>query len=428
MSSAITQHELHLHLYGCLDADDVWQLGRSRWMTRQRALQWYAREYEQAWQRRPHWETYWTQDDGLAQLRRDFYFLEPGPFPRFQACFNLLIALFPLSAQDDTIIRRVLAKFAAQDRKSVELRIPFGSEFANDAQAIDAFLTMLAKTTLSYARADFQPRIAISLARNDVLLEFQYGVLRSWLARHKDLAQAITAIDFCGFEEGYPPKAKRSFFAQVRDDNERHPDTALAILYHVGESFQNMSLESAIRWVWEAHSYGAHRLGHCIALGIDPSVLLGRTHGESLEEREDHRAWLVNNGDWLGDPDPWTVSAVDGMSFLYTEHRIENLRKLQDKVMQDLKCRGAIIETCPSSNRLLGGISQPAHHPLARFIQNGLNVVIASDDPGIFQTHLAKEEAICQAIYGMTRVELMQAANIAELAVAERVARRVRKD
>ena len=109
----------------------------------------------------------------------------------------------------------------------------------------------------------------------------------------------VTGVDFCNVEDGFPPKHKREFFAAVHDWNDRHPERALAILYHVGESFTDKSLESAVRWVHEAAEFGAHRLGHAIALGIDPAVYGAHERHESVEERLDQIDYDLARADEL---------------------------------------------------------------------------------------------------------------------------------
>ena len=52
---------------------------------------------------------------------------------------------------------------------------------------------------------------------------------------------------------------------------------------------------------------------------------------------------------------------------------------------------GSVIEVCPTSNRRIGGISSAEHHPVKQFLSNDAPFVIASDDPGIFETTLAEE-------------------------------------
>ena len=52
---------------------------------------------------------------------------------------------------------------------------------------------------------------------------------------------------------------------------------------------------------------------------------------------------------------------------------------------------------CPTSNRRIGGIVNPAHHPVNRFLAAGLPVVVGSDDPGNFGITLSDElDWVCQ--------------------------------
>ena len=80
---------------------------------------------------------------------------------------------------------------------------------------------------------------------------------------------------------------KEQFFQAVHEFNDHNPQRALVVLCHVGESFTDKSLESAVRWVHEASDLGAHRLGHAIALGIDPGSLETSTRPESVADRRD---------------------------------------------------------------------------------------------------------------------------------------------
>jgi adenosine deaminase len=69
--------------------------------------------------------------------------------------------------------------------------------------------------------------------------------------------------------------------------------------------------------------------------------------------------------------------------------------------MARVRATGAIVEVCPTSNRLIGGISDPAHHPVHRFHAEGLPFVVSSDDPGIFGTTLSAElDWVCAQIGG----------------------------
>lgn len=367
----MTKDELHLHLHGCLTAEDVWQLSKDSWETRIPALEWYASEYEKAWGRRPQWETYWTQDDGFEILRKDYEFTRYADFAQFQACFNLVIALFPLSPDDVSVFEHVLVKYAKSYIEYAEFRTPFGMRFADNEDGIFYFLNQIASLVLDIEKkTSFQARFAISLPREDSLLEFQYRCLKDWLAKNKNLAPAIVGIDFCGFEESSSPETKRNFFGQVLKDNLSNPQTSLAILYHVGETFQNIDIETSIQWVRDAHVFGAHRLGHCTSLGIVPNSS-------------------------------------------YSQSRRDSIIKLQDDTMQELKIKGLIIESCPRSNIFIGGIRDFKSHPLSRFLKHGLNVVLSSDDPGIFDTSLRKEEEFARTVLELSDTDLSTMAKCA---------------
>ena len=87
------RHELHLHLYGCLTAEDLHHLGRDRARTAKGAarLDWFADEFAKAYGPRPDPQSYWRDDNGLEKLREDFEFTAAESFDRFQARFNLAI-------------------------------------------------------------------------------------------------------------------------------------------------------------------------------------------------------------------------------------------------------------------------------------------------------------------------------------------------
>jgi adenosine deaminase len=242
-------------------------------------------------------------------------------------------------------------------------------------------------------------RLAVSLPRADPWEEWE-RVKALALGPH---GAAVTAVDFCNIEEGFPPKDKTAFFNAVAAFNAAHPDRALAILYHVGESYTDKSFESAIRWVQESAEGGAHRLGHAIALGVDP-----RHHGpherrESAAERLDQIAHDVAHADALDD----AGIAVDVRALVaerdrlleepapvvhrYDEARLAELRRRQGVAAARIRDTGAVIEVCPTSNRRLLGLDDPAAHPVHRFLAEGLPVVVATDDPGVFGVTLAEE-------------------------------------
>lgn len=421
--------DLHLHFLGSVGSrtllDHLAASDRIEWELYEVAMQAAygtippAREIVERYRR--------GEPDAAAEFDRIFVFgdADGGSFERFNAKYGLLsigsvtamARMFGSTAEE---IAAEVAKFAAGIRAErrrqgigyAEQRIMLGRslESVRDRAALDTLLA-------SYDQPGDRlvERLVVSVHRND-----------PWAAwdRLQELALGphgakLVGIDFCNIEEHYPPKEQAAFFEAVRDFNAAHPDRALAILYHVGESFTDKSLESAVRWVQEAAELGAHRLGHAIALGIDPAVFGAHTRIESVGERRDqiaydirHSAGLRNTGveideaaltDELNEiaalPDD-EMLAVD-----YDFERLDNVRRRQEYAMRQIRSTGAVIEVCPTSNRRIGGIVDPAHHPVHRFLAAGLPVVVATDNPGIFGTTLDAElDWVCAQTGGGTEL------------------------
>lgn len=219
------------------------------------------------------------------------------------------------------------------------------------------------------------------------------------------LGHVVVAIDFSGVEEGYPPRQLEELFDDVRAFNDDHPDRAIAILDHVGESFTDKSIESAIRWVQEAAELGVHRLGHAIALGIDPAAFGEHTRTETVSERHDQIAYDLVHADALRragvhvdvarlEAERAELAARqpdETIEISYDTDRLREIRQRQDVAISRVRSTGAVIEVCPTSNRRIGGVSDARHHPIHRFLAAGLPVVVSTDDPGSFDVTLHDE-------------------------------------
>jgi hypothetical protein len=420
--------ELHLHLYGCLPAHTLLEH-----LTRYAPhldLSHYEQSYEEAYGcATPVREILSLHEAGhpaaAARFASLFVFGEEdaGNFARFQAKFNLIIAgsafSFPhkLAAHPGRSAQAVMADelsevTAAICQEQERQGIAYAEQrlLLETAEQWDWSLPAVRRGA-AQAGESFTMRLAASLPRRDPWPQWE---------RVSSLAvepggEIFTGIDFCYIEEGHPPKDKAAFFAAVKDHNQRHPRRALAILYHVGESFIDKSLESAVRWVQEAAELGAHRLGHAIALGIEPLAFLRpgvrgttgelHTRSEPVAERIDQLCYDLLHAEGLEKfgviiDRLATAAELDRLSrgdrstqieHVYDRARLDTLRKRQDYAMAQVKRTGAVIEVCPTSNRRIGGIVDAQHHPVHRFLAAGLRVVVASDDPGIFGTTLARE-------------------------------------
>ncbi len=69
------------------------------------------------------------------------------------------------------------------------------------------------------------------------------------------------------------------------------------------------------------------------------------------------------------------------------------VRTIQHRMCEYLnEQENCVIEVCPTSNSRLGYVKQREHHSLPTFLKYPrLNLLISSDDPGIFDTSILKE-------------------------------------
>lgn len=404
---AVFNHEHHIHLYGCLTAEDVFALGQACWSARELALSHYARQHEAICGEVPPYHEFWSPRGGLELLRRYYEIDKALSFAQFQAKFDLLLALFPLRHNDLSIWQHVLARHRRAGLHYVEYRFIYPLALAEPHTYLRAVNTLLARHEAE-SGGSFQPRLALSLARPPAQAQAQYRTLRAMLDADPHSLTHITAIDLCGFEEDYPPALYRQLFAEILHDN-RSRRHKLAILLHVGESFQTFTLHSAVRRILQAHTYGVHRLGHAIALGLDARSLQGTVVQETKQERLAHLQWLLHEegrelrafGYHIDEPELKREQAQlkEGCATRlcrYDEATCDELQTMQTAALRWAKTHGMRIESCPTSNLRLGRVQALRFHPLHRFSQHNLRVTLSSDDPGIFACDLAQEAHFCR--------------------------------
>lgn len=408
MTQTVPLAELHSHLWGTITADDYLEFvldteGRREWGA-------YEDNYERVYGTRPNVEEIVERagsgDPSARAEFRDLFVLSEegaGNFARFQATFDIRSYGHPASRNRlDTEVH-----FAS---KAVETQVRQGVRYAEQRSLFSRLSSIEAEnfmgsilSTFGQAPDGFQTKLAVSLDRADPWLLWD-AVQNAALG---PFGHNLTGVDFCFFEEGFPPAEKREFFDAIQDFNQRHAERALAILYHVGESFEDKALESAVRWVHEAADMGAHRLGHAISLGIDPAVYGAHQRTEPVSERIAQLEYDLSNGQGLM---PHGVRADrlriqseleslrrrpqdDTVTLEYDDDRLEEVRRRQNYAMERIKALNVVVEVCPTSNRRIGGITDPSQHPVLRFIKNDVPFVVGSDDAGVFDVTLAEEIA-----------------------------------
>ena len=102
-------------------------------------------------------------------------------------------------------------------------------------------------------------------------------------------------------------------------------------------------------------------------------------------------------------------SVRETLEHLKPERIGHGVRALEDpKLVEILRRSQTPLEVCPWSNLLLG-ISTAEQHPIAQMIDSGLNVIIGSDDPGIFGKDLI-DNYLFAAEQGISKEQLAEIA------------------
>lgn len=404
---SLCESELHAHVFGCYSPADLLAMSRDCC----HEIDWHRFDFLARFER-----AYGVRLDpaqvieralatgSLDELRSIAVFgaEDAGDFERFdvKSFFAIAITGYHLDhGNHEILLAPLLGRQSAEGVTYAEYRCGFGPTIFAE------WHTRFARYFASHSTAGSRARSIVRLNSSDAL--GSYTILRQLLDDRPDLYEAIVGVDFSGRE--VPPKSLAAFFARLRSDNAADPEHGLDAVVHIGEVFYDRSVETAIRWCHEAAELGAKRLGHCIALGLDPRVAVSRrpdAHtAETVSERLDQIAYDLAYAPQLreyGVPVDReklraeqrhleTLTPTEMVRKAYDETRLEEAARRQDFVLDRLTHIGTVIEVCPTSNLRIGGIPDFRQHPVWRFLRSGVNMAICSDDPGIFDSSLAAE-------------------------------------
>lgn len=76
------------------------------------------------------------------------------------------------------------------------------------------------------------------------------------------------------------------------------------------------------------------------------------------------------------------------------------------RLVDHLADRRVPLEMCPVSNVRTGVVGSIAEHPIRHYVDRGLLVTVNTDDPAMFQTSLAHEDAVLMRTLGFSREEV----------------------
>lgn len=407
-------YELHSHLYGCLELEDLYYLAaRSspRWEI-------FAQSYRELYKKEAEIKSLFSKKKSdQERLSSYYYFKNKSGFRAFQNCFDLVVSL---ARADPEELKEVCLRVAKRESADyAEYRMMFPA-LLSDAEFVDKSLALCEALAIAEKSCTGKKkfRLVLSLSREDQELQRQYELIKTHLQSEDIVCKFLVGIDFCGQEEGYPPEGKKAFCREMLEDNRKVPSKSLAILYHVGESYEDKSVESAARWVVQAARMGAHRLGHAVALGVSPEFYLGKKKQERLCERlaqidfEIENSASLKEGGYEVNIEQLEMEkesllkkkkSQSWLSHEYDKKNIERLRLFQDWAIKEVKKTNTVIESCPTSNLRICALRSPKNHPLLRFLKAGLNVVIGADDPGILDTSLKEEYQRIESWPGITK-------------------------
>jgi adenosine deaminase len=111
----------------------------------------------------------------------------------------------------------------------------------------------------------------------------------------------------------------------------------------------------------------------------------------------------VHAGEWQG---PGSVRAALALPVSRIDHGV---RASEDAALvSEIAARGITLNTCPTSNVVLGVYRSYAEHPLPHLRAAGVRLTLGSDDPPYFGATLAGEYAVCAEHFGCDDEDLLE--------------------
>ncbi|HKV08496.1 MAG TPA: hypothetical protein VJ725_10175 [Thermoanaerobaculia bacterium] len=393
--------------------------------------------------------------------------------------------LLPGPVSEDPLERRGLAakRFYSQARlpdleRKLELRVTpaLGADFGRTLHA-QAQGLRYAMTTLSQAakKNGGEARCGLLMPRFQVGLIFHlrkdartppelhaHGIdqIFSWLRDHPGYQPLIVGLDAASSELDQPPSDfvpafRKAFDRLAEPEGPRRSPLALGMTFHVGEDFRDLltgirQVDMVLRLL---QFRPGDRLGHALALGLDPVSWYQRQNGKSHLRIGDHLLdllWahhvfkhavpaegdLLNRtgscltalelrdldeaqgkvGNWLKGRQPFErekdlqMQLVEHMENKCSCDRLHEINvdsnwlaivsALQAMVARAVAKDGLYIEANPSSNLSISGLSRLEdlplfrQHPVSRSstaLHPPLRLSLSTDDPGLFHSGLREE-------------------------------------
>ena len=414
MPNKLSGCDLHVHLAGSFYAEDLLAIGAPIF----REVDWTTRDFLDGYNAALNTklnpvqlfaEALENPGVGFPKLKAAYVFgsEDSGDFEKFMWKYRFFSHVWGYGWEQgrETAVAMITQAVDHHKRQGLDY-VEYRAGFWGEDEALRQKMQICAEALAAECDETFTARYIIPLPREEPLS--MYRATRQLLQEQPQLASIIVGVDLASREEGFPPKLYRELFQQMNRDNAAFPDQQLTAVYHVGETFFDKSLESAVRWCHEAALLGAKRLGHCIALGLDPAVAVSRRakahEAELVSERLDQIAYdlrfaaelrqfgvTVDEKKLLDEQQALLNRADDWVERPYNPLRFKEIRLRQTFVLAQLAEMGTPIECCPTSNLRIGGVPDAEHHPIHRLLASPAPLCLCTDDPGTFDITLASE-------------------------------------
>ncbi len=365
-------HDLHLHLYGCVTPEMIWRKLRSLGGTTQESstikakLSWFEAEYKKAF-KTPSGIFEATLDRTPDAVAKIFCVTKKSTFLEFQARFNLAIAAFPVVENKSSVMQEVLKNYESKKYPASEFRV-FLPHYL-EKNGLEIYLDKIFLDLESFGSD--RHHIAFSLQRQIEIFSLQIEFLEWYFLKNSNYKKYVSGIDLSGYENSQHFDDLLIMNGRVKTLSENFP-RSVGLLLHIGETWRGNCPELKLQEIFRVADFSNIRLGHASIVGVDFDKMA------ASELLDFHPGYLVN--DWE--------------RFNMIDERKDRVFQMQEFVIQKLRDKKIVIESCPSSNLFLGELDRVEDLAVFRFLKNDLQVVLGSDDPGIFATNLKKEFAL----------------------------------
>ena len=110
----------------------------------------------------------------------------------------------------------------------------------------------------------------------------------------------------------------------------------------------------------------------------------------------------VHAGEWAG---PESVRAAMALPVTRIDHGVRAVE--EPGLIDEIAARGLVLNTCPTSNVVLGVFSGFDAHPLPRLRDAGVRLTLGSDDPPYFGATIGGEYRACAEKLGFSEDDLL---------------------